>query len=662
MPAMTDPIRFYDRALSRLTRRELLNIAWKLGLAAIVPPVLSDRVLAQPLFRSYPFPLGVASGDPWPDSVVLWTRLAPEPLDGGGMPMANVEVGWEMAPDRAFRNIVHKGTAVARPELGHSVHVEAAGLQPGREYFYRFHCGAEVSQIGRTKTAPAEGAAVDSLRFAVCGCSHYETGYFTAFRRIAAENFDFVFHTGDYIYEARADSGKNPAVVRQHRGDEIYTVVDYRNRYALYKSDPDLRAAHAAAPFIVTWDDHEVDNDYAGDMDEGNTPPELFLLRRAAAYQAYYETMPLRASTLPTGPSMRLYRRLRFGRLIDFTVLDTRQFRSNQACNGVSATGCTDAWAPTRTILGAEQERWLFEQLGNARATWTVLGQQVPTFARDMVRAAPNAQFSMDKWDGYGAARQRLYARLRETRAAESDRAVGRRARPLWRRPQAGLHRSAIGDRRRRVHEHLDHLRRRRRRSGCHLGSDPPGQPAHQVPQRAPRLYRLHRDADRDACRLQGAGSRHDSRCARSEPAGRWCRGGTSRRVDGVTADALRLPQRNHRILAAGPTRRQPRRSARDHQQRHHRGAERERIDALDAEQQALGKPRQRRGSAPARRRPRSLPAACRPRAPTAAVGAACRPGPGAHRTHACGAPRRRPQRHRCQSPRAPARRARTIR
>ena len=417
MPAMTDPIRFYDRALCRLTRRELLNIAWKLGLAAIVPPVLSDRVLAQPAFRSYPFPLGVASGDPWPDSVVLWTRLAPDPLDGGGMPMARVEVGWEMALDRTFRTIAHKGTVVARPELGHSVHVEAAGLEPGREYFYRFHCGAEVSQIGRTKTAPAEGAAVDSLRFAVCGCSHYETGYFTAFRRLAAENFDFVFHTGDYIYESRADTGKNPAVVRQHRGDEIYTVVDYRNRYALYKSDPDLRAAHAAAPFIVTWDDHEVDNDYAGDMDEGNTPPELFLLRRAAAYQAYYETMPLRASTLPTGPSMRLYRRLRFGRLIDFTVLDTRQFRSNQACNGVSATGCTDAWAPTRTILGAEQERWLFEQLGNARATWTVLGQQVPTFARDMVRAAPNAQFSMDKWDGYGAARQRLYARLRETRA-----------------------------------------------------------------------------------------------------------------------------------------------------------------------------------------------------------------------------------------------------
>jgi len=183
------------------------------------------------------------------------------------------------------------------------------------------------------------------------------------------------------------------------------------------KLNPDLRAAHASAPFIVTWDDHEVDNDYAGDSDEHDTPPEIFLLRRAAAYQAYYETMPLRPSTIPTGPSMRLYRRLRFGNLLDLSILDTRQYRSNQSCNGLSATGCADAAAPSRTILGSEQERWLFEQLAGSRATWTVLGQQVPTFARNMLRAAPNGQYSMDKWDGYTASRQRLYARLLETRA-----------------------------------------------------------------------------------------------------------------------------------------------------------------------------------------------------------------------------------------------------
>lgn len=412
-----DAIRFYDRAVRRLSRRELLNAAWKLGLAALVQPAVSARVLTQPLFTHYPFTLGVASGDPWPDGVVLWTRLAPEPLDGGGMPMANVEVGWEVAADAAFRTIVRKGASIARPELGHSVHVEVPGLEAGREYWYRFRAGGEISQTGRTKTAPPEQAVAARLRFAVCGCNHYEAGYFTAFRRIADERFDFVFHTGDYIYEGRADGGRSPAVVRQHHGHEIYTVVDYRNRYAQYKSDRDLMAAHASAPFVMTWDDHEVDNDYAGDLDENDTPPEVFLLRRAAAYQAYYETMPLRAATLPSGSRMRLYRRLRFGRLLDLSVLDTRQFRSNQVCGGGGATGCTAASDPARTILGADQERWLFEQLTNGGATWTVIGQQVPTFARDASRANPAGAFSMDKWDGYAVSRQRLYQRLKDTKA-----------------------------------------------------------------------------------------------------------------------------------------------------------------------------------------------------------------------------------------------------
>ena len=407
----------YDRTLRQLSRRQLLNIAWKLGAAAIAHPLVSTTVLTQPLFRSYPFPLGVASGEPMPGGVVLWTRLAPEPLDGGGMPMANVEVGWEVARDRAFASIVQKGTTIARPELGHSVHVEAEGLEPAHDYFYRFRVGGEVSAVGRTRTAPADGAAVDRLRFAVCGCSHYETGYFTAYKRIAAEQFDFVFHTGDYIYEGRADGGRNPALVRQHQGSEIYTLVDYRNRYAQYKLDRDLRAAHASAPFIVTPDDHEVDNDYAGSLDEQGTPPEVFLLRRAAAYQAFYETMPLRTSAIPTGPDIRLYRRLRFGSLLDLALLDTRQYRSKQACGRTTATGCAAAKDPARTILGAAQERWLFEQLAGMKATWTTIGQQVPTFARDMIKANPQGQYSMDKWDGYTASRERLYARLVETRA-----------------------------------------------------------------------------------------------------------------------------------------------------------------------------------------------------------------------------------------------------
>jgi alkaline phosphatase D len=396
-----------------LSRRELLAVASRMGMAAVLNPLAPARLFSQPAFQKDPFSLGVASGDPWADSVALWTRLAPEPLDGGGMPMSNVEVGWEIARDDACSDIVQKGVAIARPELGHAVHVEVAGLEPGRDYWYRFHAAKETSPVGRTKTAPEPGTAVDRMRFAVCGCNHYETGYFTAFRRIAEEHFDFVIHTGDYIYEAREAPADNPRVVRRHRGDEIYTLTDYRNRYALYKRDKDLLAAHASAPFIVTSDDHEVDNDYAGSTDEHDTPAEIFLLRRAAAYQAYYESMPLRLSTLPSGPNMRLYRRLQFGRLIDLDMLDTRQYRSRQACGRNLESHCAAAAYPSRTILGAAQERWLFEQLAQPRATWTVLGQQVPTFMRDSVATNPQGRYSMDKWDGYTASRARLYARLR---------------------------------------------------------------------------------------------------------------------------------------------------------------------------------------------------------------------------------------------------------
>jgi len=406
----------YEHALARLSRRELLKIAWSLGAAAIAHPAVAARAQGAPVFGAYPFSLGVASGEPLPDGIVLWTRLAPDPVNGGGMPMAPIEVGWEIASDRQFRQVVQKGTALARPELGHSVHVEAAGLQPAHDYFYRFRAGGEVSQIGRTRTAPAAGAEVSQLRFAVCGCSHFETGYFTGYRRIADEQFDFVVHTGDYIYEGRADGGRTDGRVRQHNGDEIYTLVDYRNRYGLYKSDPDLMAAHRSAPFLVSFDDHEVENNYAGDADENGTPAEIFVLRRAAAYQAYYEHMPLRAASIPVGSAIRIYRRLQFGNLIDFSMLDTRQWRSDQGCGDGFKT-CPAALDPGRTILGTAQEQWLFDNLATAKARWTVVSQQVYSFARDNQKVDPKARFNMDTWDGYSAARTRLYSRLRETRA-----------------------------------------------------------------------------------------------------------------------------------------------------------------------------------------------------------------------------------------------------
>ena len=269
-----------------------------------------------------------------------------------------------------------------------------------------------MSQVGRTKTAPAEGAPADGIRFAVCGCNHYETGYFSAFRHLANEQFDFVFHTGDYIYEGRGDGGRNPALVRQHRGQEIYTLVDYRNRYAQYKPDPDLMAAHASAPFIVTWDDHEVDNDYAGDRRRKRHAARSIPAAAGRRLPGLLRDHAARPSTLPTGAHMRLYRRLVFGNLLDLSVLDTRQYRSPQACGGGTRARCAEEVDPARTIIGAEQEQWLFANLANARARWTVLGQQVPTFARDNA-----GRFAMDKWDGYTASRQRLYSRLRDTKA-----------------------------------------------------------------------------------------------------------------------------------------------------------------------------------------------------------------------------------------------------
>ena len=445
------------------------------------------------------------------------------------MPMNVVDVGWEIARDLRFQNIVQQGTALARPELGHSVHVEVAGLEPGREYWYRFHAGDEVSQTGRTRTAPGAGLPVDRLRFAVCGCQHYEDGYFTAFRRMAEEQFDFIFHTGDYIYEGRADGGKNDRRFRQHNGDEIYTLTDYRNRYALYKSDRDLIAAHASAPWVGTWDDHEVDNNYAGDIDENNTPAELFVLRRAAAYQAYYEAMPLRASALPSGSHMRIYRRLQFGNLIDLSVLDTRQWRSDQPCGDGSRTNCAGRLAATQTMMGAEQEKWLFDNLGTVKARWTVIGQQVYSFAYDRARANPDGQFSMDKWGRLrGGAAAVVQPAPRDARA-ESDRALRRRASALRRGPEDRLHRSAVGDGRDRVHQHLDYDHRRRQRCRNPLGSDESRQPAHQVPQQPPRLHRLHRDARADASRFQDP--REGERARSTRPNRRLARrpGGTAR-------------------------------------------------------------------------------------------------------------------------------------
>ena len=403
-----------DRDVARfhLDRRKLLKAAAGMGLLAITPLSLSTRVWAKPVFSRYPFSLGVASGDPSPGGAVIWTRLAPDSL-GGGMSMQAVQVGWEVATDERMRQVVKKGTSLAAPELGHSVHVELDGLNPGREYWYRFSAGGEASQVGRLKTAPAAGAPVSRLKFALCGCQHYETGYFTAHKHLAAERLDFVFHSGDYIYEYGPGATGWPRRVRQHNSYEIHTLDDYRKRYALYKSDPDLRAAHASAPFVMTWDDHEVDNNWAGESDQDGTDPQKFLLRRAAAFQAWYENMPVRRTQMPRGPNLQLYRSFTFGKLIDFHALDTRQYRSDQACGDNKRTGCQEARLRERTIMGWAQERWLDERLAQSRATWTVIAQQVPIYMRDFDTSTRIRNLDMDKWDGYPASRDRLNSSLK---------------------------------------------------------------------------------------------------------------------------------------------------------------------------------------------------------------------------------------------------------
>ena len=401
---------------TQLSRRSLLR-------AAALCATLSSSALGlvgsryrggvSPRLDRYPFKLGVASGDPAADGVVLWTRLAPDPLRGGGMAPIPVEVGFEIARDPGFKTIERAGAVHARPELGHAVHVELDGLASGRDYWYRFFLGDAVSPIGRTKTAPEVDDRTARLRFASCGCNHFEAGYFTAYRHMAEEAFDFIYHCGDYIYEAGLGGRDHGSAIRRHVGQEPYTLTDYRNRYALYKSDPDLMAAHASAPFIVSWDDHEIDNDWAADRDQDGTPPELFLFRRAAAYQAYYEHMPLRRHSLPTPMHLQLYRQISFGNILNLNVLDTRQYRSDQVCHGGYLHECDERYDPQRSLLGQEQEQWLFNNLAMSRATWNVLAQQVPMFSLDQ-SAAGLGRYHMDKWDGYDATRQRLFSAMAE--------------------------------------------------------------------------------------------------------------------------------------------------------------------------------------------------------------------------------------------------------
>lgn len=375
------------------------------------------HVTWRPRFVADPFALGVASGDPRPDGVVLWTRLAPDPLaeDGfGGLTEARIAVTWEVADDEAFTRVVRRGVAQATRELAYSVHVEVDGLSPDRWYHYRFTAGDVRSPIGRTRTSPARTAAtrtgaVAPLHLAFVSCQHYEQGLYTAYEHLANERLDLVAHLGDYIYEGPGTAGR----VRQHDGAEITTLRDYRRRYAQYKADPALQRAHAACPWTVTWDDHEVDNNYAGAVSERNDPTDAFLARRAAAYQAWYEHQPVRVPRPRRWEDLAIHRSLSWGPLARFWVLDTRQFRSDQACGDGRKALCADALAPERTLLGDAQERWLAEGLTASQAGWQVIAQQVMV-APFVATVRDEEVRSMDQWSGYPAAQRRLVQTLGE--------------------------------------------------------------------------------------------------------------------------------------------------------------------------------------------------------------------------------------------------------
>jgi alkaline phosphatase D len=405
-------------------RRRLL--AWAGASAAGL--WLPRTSLGQPRFGANPFALGIASGSPLHDSVVLWTRLAGS--DARELGTDSVTVRWEIAHDEQFARIVQSGQTQALPELAHSVHVEVSGLEPDRWYFYRFMAGDAVSATGRTRTFPAPDAPLQKLRLAYASCQRWEHGYFSAYRHMREENLDAVLFLGDYIYEYPGALN----AVRRTPGGWVITLGDYRARYALHKSEPDLQAMHAACPWIVTWDDHEVQNDYAG-LSPGNSGPDVpdFAARRAAAYQAFYEHMPVRASALTqavrglqAGAETRLYSRQRIGRLASLIVLDDRQYRDRHACtaggrpgsSNVDAAACSLLADPARTLLGAAQERWLDASFATAGAGWTIVAQQT-LFGQRNLAPGPGRTFWNDGWDGYPPARQRVTGSLARHRVSD---------------------------------------------------------------------------------------------------------------------------------------------------------------------------------------------------------------------------------------------------
>jgi alkaline phosphatase D len=394
-----------ESAMTRgIDRRWLLKSAMASGLMLTGCQGLPTGT---PRFDAYPFTLGVASGDPLADGFVIWTRLAPAPFEDD-MLREDMAVRWEISETEDFSRIAASGRTLAQADFAHSVHVEVSGLRSDRDYFYRFQTGDSVSPVGRTRTSPVIGSLLERLRFAIASCQSYSVGYYGAYRDMAEQAPDLILHVGDYIYESPWTMP-----VRRMPAPEAITLSEYRAYHAAVKTDPHLQAAHAIAPWLVIWDDHEVVNDYRnGNTPEGHSAQD-WAARRRAAYQAYYEHMPIRRRARP-GPdgAMQLYQRAVFGNLAQFDLLDTRQYRSDHPCRGPG--GETPGWVtcdagdPARTMLGAAQESWLARGFGVSGAAWNFVTQttQMTSYLRTM-EGAPH--YSSDRWTAYPAARTRLF-------------------------------------------------------------------------------------------------------------------------------------------------------------------------------------------------------------------------------------------------------------
>lgn len=369
---------------------------------------------------------GVASGDPLPDRVVIWTRITPtaaaRPGSGVGGP---VRLEWTLATDPGLTSVAARGTVDATADADHTAKVDVSGLDPATTYYYRFAApSGERSPVGRTRTAPAADADLDRLRFGVVSCSNWEAGYFAAYRHLALrEDLDAVIHLGDYIYEyGQGEYGARNGSVRLHEpAHEIVSLADYRIRHAQYKTDPDLAALHARVPFIATWDDHEsADNAYKAGAENHNPATEGdWATRKANSTRAYFEWMPVRVNG--SGTEMALYRRFRFGNLAEISMLDLRTYRDEQASPGA---GWREVDAPERTITGRAQMDWLTNGIVSSPTRWKVVGNPVmiapslipPLDTRttaavtEMIGVpAAGVPYGTDSWDGYSADRRRLF-------------------------------------------------------------------------------------------------------------------------------------------------------------------------------------------------------------------------------------------------------------